>query len=205
MQKVQILSELAILDTVMENVILTKSKAALKATLLMDYEEHLKNEELAWRQRSRALWLKEGDKNTKFFHKVANAHKRSNNIDQLMIEDEPVMDPVRIRGEIIEFYQKLFSENTRWRPSINLINCPMITEEEREALQGEFEEQEVFSCLKMCAMDKALGPDGFTMGIYIKCWDVAKKDIMETFKNLHFHGVFEKKFQCHIHCFDSKE
>jgi len=68
----------------------------LKATLLMDYEEHLKNEELAWRQRSRALWLKEGDKNTKFFHKVANAHKRSNNIAQLMIEEEPLIDPLGI-------------------------------------------------------------------------------------------------------------
>lgn len=39
----------------------------------------------------------------------------------------------------------------------------MIAEDEREALQGEFEEQEVFSCLKMCAM-QAPGPDGFTMG-----------------------------------------
>lgn len=45
MQKVQILNELAVLDTVMENRILTESEAALKATLLTDHEKHLKNKE----------------------------------------------------------------------------------------------------------------------------------------------------------------
>ena len=28
----------------------------------------------------RSIWLKEGDKNTKFFHKIANAHKRYHNV-----------------------------------------------------------------------------------------------------------------------------
>lgn len=70
-----------------------EEESMLKATLLMDYEEHLKNEEIAWRQRSRALWLKEGDMNTSFFHKMANAHKRSNNIDQLVIQNTTILKP----------------------------------------------------------------------------------------------------------------
>ena len=67
-----------------------------KNSTLLEYEELLKNEEIAWRQKSRALWLKKGDKNTKFFHKMFNAHNRYKDIDQLVIKGELSHDPSRI-------------------------------------------------------------------------------------------------------------
>lgn len=80
-----------------------------KASILMEYGEHLKNKEIAWRQRSRALWLKKGDRNIKFIHQTANAHKRCNNIDQLVVNDETIEEPGRIKSEIIEFYKNLYT------------------------------------------------------------------------------------------------
>lgn len=49
------------------------------------------------------LWLKEGDNNTKFFHNTANAHKKSNCIDQLEVQGEIVKEPDRVKEEIIQF------------------------------------------------------------------------------------------------------
>ena len=42
-------------------------------------------EEMSWKQKSREVWLKEGDRNTRFFHKMANAHRRKNQIGRIRI------------------------------------------------------------------------------------------------------------------------
>ena len=44
--------------------------------------EHL-SLEILWRQKLRMLCVKNGDNNTKFFHKMANSHKRYNHLSFL--------------------------------------------------------------------------------------------------------------------------
>ncbi|RVW88494.1 hypothetical protein CK203_043831 [Vitis vinifera] len=48
-----------------------------------EYKKWILLEENTWRQKSKKVWLKEGDRNTGFFHKMANAHRRRNNCETL--------------------------------------------------------------------------------------------------------------------------
>lgn len=61
----------------------------------------------------------------------------------------------------------------------------MISEEEREKLQGNFEELEVLNCLKMCSADKSPRANGYTMGLFIKCLEIVNFDITEAFHSFH--------------------
>lgn len=85
-----------------------------------------------------------------------------------MIQDKLISEQQRIKDEIMEFYKKkkLYTETKEWRRASNFENSRTITEEQKELLQSRFEEREVPRCSKMCAMDKALGPHGFKMGLY---------------------------------------
>jgi len=42
-------------------------------------------EETFWRQKSRALYV-EGDNNTRFFHRLANSHRRANHISSVGVD-----------------------------------------------------------------------------------------------------------------------
>lgn len=63
--------------------------------------------------------MKEGDKNTRFFHRMATAHKRYNNIEKLIVDGNEVVQPEEIKNAMMGFYEKLYTETEAWRPCFN--------------------------------------------------------------------------------------
>jgi len=57
LQKQSILNQLAELDGIQDQRQLTDDEIYLRAVITVEFEENAKREEIAWRQRSRALWL----------------------------------------------------------------------------------------------------------------------------------------------------
>ena len=64
-----------------------------KQELRKEYYKILLEQETYWKQRSRVQWLKEGDLNMAFFHKVANSWSKLNTISSLIINNVHIDSP----------------------------------------------------------------------------------------------------------------
>jgi hypothetical protein len=112
------------------------------------------------------LWLKEGDKCTKFFHSIANSNRRSNSIDSLLIDGRSSSNQAAISVHIVKFYQKLFTEQCRWRPMVDDLSFYSIMGSEAFWLERVFEEEEVRKVVSVMNGNKSFGPDGFSMAFF---------------------------------------
>ncbi|XP_074314566.1 uncharacterized protein LOC141649785 [Silene latifolia] len=62
----------------------TAEEVRRRRKLVREVADLCRQEEQFWRQRSRALWLKDGDRNTSVFHKQAGQRKAKNHISKLV-------------------------------------------------------------------------------------------------------------------------
>ncbi|RVX17539.1 hypothetical protein CK203_003885 [Vitis vinifera] len=149
-------------------------------------------EEVHWRQKSRELWLKEGDRNTCFFHRMANAHRRNNSLDRIMINGEWLTEDQEVRKGIVNAFQNLLSEESGWRADIEGLHLNQLNSREAEDLEMPFSEEEIHFALTEMRGDKFPGPDGFTAVFWQACWDFVKEEVVDLFKEFYEHGSFAK-------------
>jgi hypothetical protein len=186
------MEELCALDSLEEQRGLTPEEKARKSGVIRDLENSILQEEISWRQKSRALWLKKGDKCTKFFHRVANSNRRSNSIELLSVNGSISSDQQVIRDHVALFYISLFPEPFSWRPRLDNLVFDNLDASEASSLELPFEEREVLEVVKGLNRNKAPGPDGFTLAFFQDCWEVIKTDLMGVFQDFHTHGKFVK-------------
>ncbi|KAL6347778.1 hypothetical protein AAG906_026307 [Vitis piasezkii] len=136
-------------------------------------------EEISWRQKSRALWLKEGDSNTKFFHRMANARRRGNFISSLTVRGIRLSKEEELKEGIGSYFKSMFEDPIVRRPEVESGLFNTLDSLDNDILEGQFLIEEVLRALSDLGGDKAPRPSGFTLAFWKSCWPVVGGEVMQ--------------------------
>ncbi|CAN6204103.1 unnamed protein product [Urochloa humidicola] len=149
------LNELEAMDAISNRAAILHTKREL--------DELLYREEMMWLQRSRISWLKEGDRNTKYFHNKARWRAKKNHIKKLKREDGTWCSNQNVmQGMAASFFSELFTKDVNVCPE-ELVDIfePVISAETNQSLCQPYIEEEIGNALFQIGPLKAPGPDGY--------------------------------------------
>ena len=133
-----------------------------------------------WHERSRQLWLKEGDANTKFFHLAASARRRFNLISSVKVEERTVTSVSEIRTEAGKYFKEISKAAPRGSWRMASVDFPCVSDDQRDMLVTPISEQEVLKAIKDLNNEGAPGPNGFQVFFYKELWSVVKVDVLNV-------------------------
>ena len=131
------------LDKFEDNRPLSAAERTLKIQSKSEVEKVLLLEEISWRQKSKVLWLRERNKNTRFFQTVANSHRRFNTINRLIVNGAETNDQKVIGEGLVSFCSQLFSDDEVRRPLLDALDFSSIDDTDSLILKAPFTEEEV--------------------------------------------------------------
>ena len=101
------LSQIGFWDTKERNCGLFLENSEARKRTVEEFSKWAVLEEISWRQKSRELWLKEGDKNSKFFHKMANARRRKNFFSSITVDVRKLIEETEIKEGVVNAFQNI--------------------------------------------------------------------------------------------------
>ena len=120
-------------------------------------------EETYWKQRSRVSWLKEGDRNSGYFHAATLQRKCCNKITKIdRGNDSWAETESEVQSLFLDFFSQLFhaSDNLEWGDVFHF-TTPCIDTIQNDSLDRPFSVDEVMAAAKQMGALKSPGPDGF--------------------------------------------
>ena len=126
--------------------------------------------------RSRARWISDGEKVTKYFCNLENRNFVSKCMNSLKNkEGEIISEQSEILKETMQFYKKLYSIKDRNATDLESLlgnyDIPRLCESNKNKLEGPITYSELLFCLKKTSNNSSPGFDGYTYEFFKFFWN----------------------------------
>ena len=165
---------------------LSQVEVTLKKSLQVQLWEAAYAYESMLRQKARIKWLKEGDNNSTYFHRLINHRRRKNAIPGIFMDGVWIHEPCRVKNAAVLYFKDRFLEDCSNRPTLDGVYFSSLDLRDKESLVSRFNELEIKSAVWDCGGDKSPGPDGFNFNFIKHFWEILKPDIMRFMDEFYF-------------------
>jgi hypothetical protein len=151
----------------------------------------LDREDMQWRQRAKSDWLRDGDRNTRYFHECANARRKTNRIHTILDADERQCDTEdEVQMGFINYFSSLFTtvfffffeslfttvDAGDMGHCLQHMERRVLDDMNRKLLKP-FSEDDIRTALFQMAPFKAPGLDGFPTRFYQANWNTVGSEL----------------------------
>ena len=184
-RKKSILTDIASINAIEQGGNMSPELSVKRALRKGEWKELLLRKEVHWRQKARVMWVKEGDCNSKFFHRVANDSRNRMYIKILENGGALLDNNDSISEEILHFLKKKKKYlctsplAKSWR--LEGLDWSPISAGSASWLELPITEKEICKAIFQLDRDKAPRPNGFTIAMFQECCNVIKEDLARVF------------------------
>ena len=142
----------------------------------------LAREEGYWKQKAKVKWLKDGDKNSKYFHSVVAERRAKSIIHRIKNgQGEWISDEGQVSAVAVEFFKALLTAEPVGGPSNILDVIPKVVSDAQNAdLVHDPSRDEIREVVFAMDGESAAGPDGFTGMFFTFAWEVVGDNLCEA-------------------------
>jgi hypothetical protein len=147
-----------------------------------ELEDALIKQEAFWQEKARLNWHLEGDRNTKFFHRITKIKNSTKPILSLHDGETVITSQNLISEHIVSYYKKLFCSNSVLQDSLlaEEVIPPLVTDDINALLTVLPSHLEIKSAVFALNRDSAPGPDGFGAYFFQHYWEIIKHDVIQA-------------------------
>lgn len=140
----------------------------------------MEKQEIYWKQRAKQFWLREGDQNTRFFHKYASTRKNRNSLERIKGEDGEWRETSEGIQQVVEdYFDKLFQSTSLDGSLTQNEEVLRLTELDNDMLESDITPEEVKVALFSMHTDKSPGRDGLNPAFYQTFWHIVGPDVVQ--------------------------
>jgi hypothetical protein len=154
----------------------------LESTLTTRYEQTMTKLTDFYMQRAKKQWLKDGARNTSFFHRAIVKRKKRNTIASIKDENDVLQCmPDRISNTFVNYFRSIFASShaNNGRPLINS-QPPSNMDGYTYSIP---DNKENFQTLKDMKRNASPGLDGFHVEFYLATWEWIGQDVVQLVRN----------------------